>query len=318
MNNDRTVIVSGATGFIGRSVMKQLSQNGWHSLVVSREPERARAMFPAALDCIGYEGDALERALAAHGKAIRLAGHNPLTGRWNAAFKAKMWESRVDMTARFAKALALGQGGERVLVSAGGINIHPDQGEASVAENGPVGNGFVSKMLIAKESALEPAIRAGVRTVTLRIGLAFGKGGGPLAFMEQPFRRHIGGHVGSGRQYVPWLHVDDLARMFVAALEDPGWAGPYIAAAPEPERARDVAKMIGRRLGRSSWLHVPAPAARLMLGEMATLVLSSYRADCSKAEKLGFKFKYRQLHQAFDAIYGKEPQPVPVAVSQRS
>jgi uncharacterized protein len=318
MNNDRTVIVSGATGFIGSSVMKQLSENGWHCIVVSREPERAKAMYPAAVGWIGYEGTALESALAAHGKAIRLAGHNPLTGRWTEAFKAKMWESRVDMADRFAKALARGRDAGRVLVSAGGINIHSGQGEEKVNENSPVGSQFVSRMLKAKEDALEQAGLSGARAVTLRIGLAFGKGGGPLAFMEQPFHRHIGGHVGSGRQFVPWIHVNDLARMFMAALEEPQWSGPYIAAAPEPERARDIARMIGRKLGRASWLHVPAPAARIMLGEMATLVLSSYRADCSKAEKLGFRFQFRQLHQAFDAIYGKEPQPLPAAVSLRS
>lgn len=303
MDRNQTVIVAGATGFIGRAVMKLLAEKGWRTIVVSTNPQRAREICPAALDCIGYEGDALERALSEHGKAIRLAGHNPLTGRWTEPFKAKMWESRVDMTARFANALARGRVNERVLVSAGGINIHPGLADARVDESSPVGESWVARMLLAKERALEPAIQAGARAVTLRIGLAFGKGGGPLAFMEQPFRRHIGGHVGTGRQYVPWLHVDDLARMFVAALEDPRWTGAYIAAAPEPERARDVAKMIGRRLGRSSWLHVPAAAARLMMGEMSTLVMSSYKADPAKAGKLGFSFNFPTLDKAFDNIY---------------
>jgi hypothetical protein len=275
-------------------------------VVVARDPKRARTAVPGAADWIGYGDDALERAVAEHGRVIRLAGENPLARRWTASWKAKMWSSRVDEAGRIATALARSPAEDRVIVSASGINIHAPEPRNTITEGSPIKSDWVGRMISALEAAANPAADAGVRAVALRIGIAIGREDGPLAVIDRPFRLGIGGHVGNGRQYVPWLHIDDMAAMFVTALENPAWRGPFIAAAPVSVPAKDFAALIGRQLGRKSWLHVPAPVARLMLGEVATLVLSSYRADPGKAIGLGFRFRHSDPAAALASIYGTD------------
>lgn len=131
---DRTVVVTGATGFIGRAVMKRLAERGWRAVVVSQDPGRARRALPVAAEWIGYGGEALEQAVARHGRVIRLAGQNPLEKRWTSAYKAKMWESRVGTADRMARAIVRSDSRDRVLVSAGGINIHASGGDRVVTE----------------------------------------------------------------------------------------------------------------------------------------------------------------------------------------
>jgi uncharacterized protein (TIGR01777 family) len=304
MSNSKTVVVTGATGFIGRAVCRELVERGWAIVVVSRDPERARSVIRNAAGYVGYAGDALEQAVIAQGRVIRLAGENPLAHRWTRSFKARMWASRVDETARIATALARRNTPGSILVSASGINIHAPSPDRLIVEDSPTQSNWIGRMIAAKEVAAQPAIAAGARVVELRIGIAIGPGGGPLSFIDRPFRRGFGGYVGDGRQYVPWLHIDDMVAMIVTAFENEGWHGPIIAAAPNPVRARDFAAAIGLHLGRPSWLHMPAPVARLALGEVATLVLSSYRADPGKALRLGFRFRYAELGAALAAIYG--------------
>lgn len=303
MSAARTVVVTGATGFVGTAVCRMLAGRGWGIVVAARDPARARAVLPDADAWIGYEGDAIERAVIEHGRVVRLAGENPLARRWSRSWKARMWSSRVDEASRIAAALTRSAAEERVLVSASGINLHAPDPRNAITERSPVKSDWVGRMLAALEAAADPAMADGVRVVSLRIGIAIGPGGGPLAFIDRPFRMGIGGHVGDGRQYVPWLHIDDLAAMFVAALENPAWRGPFIAAAPNPVPARDFAALVGRHLGRKSWLHVPAPVARAALGEVATLVLSSYPADPGRAAGLGFRFAYPELGSALASIY---------------
>ena len=299
----RSVVVAGATGFIGKAVVRRLEAGRWSVVIVSRDPDRARRLFPNAIACIDYDGHALEHAVVEHGHVIRLAGENPLSRRWTQSFKESMWTSRVNTAVRIARALAQSRADRRVLISAGGINIHPDSGEDIVTEESPFGDGWVARMLAAKEAALETAAREGARIVTLRIGIVLGAEGGPLEFIDRPFRMRVGGRIGSGRQFVPWLHLDDMAEMFVAALENDSWRGPFIAAAPNPVRAGDLAVGIARRLGRASWCHVPTWIARFAMGEVATLVVSSYRASPTKAQMVGFRFQYPDVDRALDTIY---------------
>lgn len=301
MTPGKTVIVAGATGFIGKSVLSALKSRGWTVIALSTNPQKAREKL--GLEAIGFDGTELEDAVKAHGKVVRLSGVNPLFRRWSKAYKALMWQSRVDTAFRLATALAQSTAPDRVIVSAGGINICQPSENLPITETSPIGNSWVAGMLAAKECALHPARISGARAITLRIGLSFGRGG-PLAFIDKNFRMGMGGHVGSGNQFVPWIHEDDLASMFVAGLENPAWNGPFIAAAPNPVTARALSVCIGAQLGRSSWFHMPAPMAHLVLGEMATLVLSSYRADPVQAKSLGFRFNYPTLDAALAEIYG--------------
>jgi uncharacterized protein (TIGR01777 family) len=305
MSSSQTVVVTGATGFIGRAVMKRLHETGWEVIVASRNPEMARRMFPWAAS-VGYDGEAFDKAVAAHGRVVSLAGRNGLDHRWTAPYKAKMWESRVGTTQRIAKALDSARASDRVLVGASAINIHAGSDRGAIVEDSPLGVNWVAGMITAWEAAARTAERAGARVVALRIGVAIGAGGGPLTFLEGSFRKGMGGHIGNGRQFVPWIHIDDMAEMFVTALKEPNWRGAFIAAAPKPATAREFAGEVGRRLGRASWFHIPAQAARLIIGEAATLVVTSYRACPEKAIRLGFRFRYPNLPEALDAIYGAD------------
>jgi len=154
------------------------------------------------------------------------------------------------------------------------------------------------------------AERDGARVALLRVGLALERDGGALPIIEQNFRRHMGGHVGDGSQYVAWLHNEDCAAMFVRALEDAAWRGAYLVASPNPVSFAELARAVGERLRRRSWFHPPAWMARLMIGEASAILLESQRAAPARVLEHGFQFRYPTLASAFDAIYQERARQV--------
>jgi hypothetical protein len=287
---EQTVVVLGATGVIGATVTRRLAAHGWTVIGGSRDPAAAkRAGLPVAR-WLAYEDPALLDALAACGRAISLSGHNPLSGRWTASFKEEMRRSRVATAALAAAGLSRRGGG--VHVRASGINVLAPGGEQVVDDEAPKGTGYLPEMLTEVERAA--ASHPG-RTVNIRIGLSFGRTGDPLTFLEKPFRLGVGGHLADGAHFVPWIHEQDLAGMFEAALTDERWSGGFVACAPQPERQRDVSLAIAARLGARSWLHAPRFACRLLMGEMSDLVLASFRGFPSKALGLGFGFRFPEF-----------------------
>lgn len=291
----KSVVVLGATGAIGQTLVRRLAQEGWQVIGASRDPAQAAKVGPRVARWLRYGSAELSDTIATTGRAISLSGHNPLRGRWTAAFKEEMRRSRVSTAAMVAEALSVSRAPSVVHVRASGINILAPGGESVVDDGAPTGTGFLPTMLTEVEGSA--AAHPG-RTVQMRIGLNFGREGDPLGFLEKPFRMGLGGHLADGAHFVPWIHEYDLAGMFVAALQDERWEGGFVACSPAPERNRDLSREIAGAVGARSWFHMPRFVAKLAMGDMADLVLSSYRGRPSKALGLGFSFRHPTLGAA--------------------
>jgi uncharacterized protein (TIGR01777 family) len=300
----REVVVTGASGFLGRELCKQLHQADWSIVGLSTDPARA-ARSPAA----GVRWLALDSAEAAAeitriGKVINLAGAHPFARRWTGAYKELIVASRIGTTRRVVAALASSGASDKVLLNASGVWYYGDCGDEMVRDDrGPGRSWFLSDMISTWEAAARTAEAGGARVALMRIGIALERDGGALPIVEQSFARHMGGHVGSGRQYVAWLHNRDCAAMFVRALEDPAWKGGIILAAPNPVTFAELARAIGARLRRRSWFHPPRWMARALIGEASAILLESQRAQPERALAHGFSFRHPTLDSAFDAIY---------------
>lgn len=305
----RTIVITGATGFVGRQVARQAAARGHTVVGVTRDVQAARRSNWASVDrWVGLGGTEMASAIDESGCVINLAGVHPFSGRWTRAMKRAIHDTRIETTRLVATALRESSARDKVLVNAAGTPIWGDRGDEPIDDDTPpAADGFLPRMIRAWEAA---GRTSGARFVSLRIGLAFGaEGFGPFQLLSAQFRRFLGGHPGNGRQFLPWLHVDDCARMFVAAAEDTRWEGAFVCASPNPARARDVACAVGRALGRPSWLHPPAGLLRLMLGEAACLLLDSQRAIPRRAQQLGFTFEHPELTAALAAIVARQMRP---------
>ena len=292
--------VVGATGFVGRSLVAALIARGDEVVAFSRDPARARRSLPA-----GAEARALE-AITAEGVAdldamVNLAGEPVGAKRWDDAFRAAIRESRVRTTRRVVDAIAGATPRPRVLVNASAVGFYGPRGDEEVTEAAPPGNDFLAGVCRDWEREAERAGAVGAREVRLRIGVVLGDGGGSLERMLLPFKLFVGGPVGDGRQWFPWVHLADVVGVTLWALDHDDLRGPVNVTAPEPVRFRDFAEALGRRMHRPSWLPVPAFALRLALGQMAEVVVTGQRAVPAALLASGYAFKYPRVAEALAA-----------------
>jgi uncharacterized protein len=292
------VVVVGATGFIGRSVCEALVARGDAVSALVREPVGAAQILPGSVSVEPWEPKGLARALRVAGAVINLAGEPIAARRWTPAVKARLIASRVEPAKAISSAMAEIREAGRVLVNASAVGYYGDCGEREVDETSPAGGDFLARLCVEWEAATGAAYRAGVRVVLLRSGIVLGKGGGALEALARPFRMLTGGPLGNGRQWVPWIHLDDEVRMVLWALDTPAVAGPLNAVAPNPVTNRELARELGRVLARPSITAAPAFALRLILGEFAETLLGGQRARPGVAERLGFEWRYPILREA--------------------
>jgi hypothetical protein len=291
--------------------------------VLSRDPERAQRRLeqsqPTTLNtaptpAIGLlkterwelmREPAPARALAEADAVVHLAGEN-VAQRWTPAAKQSIHESRVRGTEHLVQGIAALAEAERphVLVSSSAIGYYGAHGDEPIDEEAPPGNGFLAQTCAAWEVEAEAAERQGVRVVKVRTGVVLSREGGALSKMLTPFKLGVGGPVAGGRQFISWIHTEDLVGILLAAIDGGQWHGPVNATAPEPQRNGDFSKALGRALHRPSLLPVPGAALRLLYGEMAEIVTSGARVLPAKALVLGYEFLYPQLDVALRAALG--------------
>jgi uncharacterized protein (TIGR01777 family) len=298
----RRIAISGASGLIGSQLVPFLRAGGHDVLrLVRRRPRAADEIFwdPSSgqIDAAALEGmDAV----------IHLAGVSIAGGRWTAARKAAILESRVQGTRLLAETLARLQHPPRVLVSASGIGYYGDGGADTLTESAPMGAGFLAGVCRAWEEATKPAAAAGVRVVLPRFGVVLAGEGGLLARMAPMFRLGMGGPLGSGDQFMSWIARDDVLAILLQAIADDRLAGPVNAVAPQAVANRDFAETLGRVLGRPAVLRAPAAALRLAVGEMADeLLLVSQLARPERLERVGFSFAFPTLEDALRFELGR-------------
>ena len=294
------IAVTGATGFVGRRLSARLVADGHVVVALTRDRERAAPVLPARVEVADWDperGDLAPSVLDGVDAVMHLAGAGVADGRWTDARKMRIRGSRVAGTRALVAAVAALPPGRRprALLSASAIGFYGDRGDAVLTEEAEAGTGFLAEVCQAWDREARAAESLGVRTLRLRIGIVLGAGGGALARMRPPFRLGLGGRLGSGRQWMSWIHLEDLVALWVFALEHEEVNGVINAVAPHPVTNADFTAMLGAALERPALVPVPAVALRLALGEMAAVLLEGQRVEPDVARRLGFRFRHPDL-----------------------
>ncbi|HEX5146985.1 MAG TPA: TIGR01777 family oxidoreductase, partial [Conexibacter sp.] len=243
-------------------------------------------------------------ALSGRDGVLHLAGE-PVAQRWSAAAKERIRTSRESGTANLVAGLRSAGPRPGVLVSASAVGYYGPRGDERVAESEPPGTDFLAEVCVAWERAAQAAAELGVRVALVRTGIVLDAHGGALAKMLPPFRAGAGGPVAGGKQWMPWIHVDDLVGVYLAALDGgDAWSGPLNAAAPEPATNRDFSKELGRALHRPAVAPVPRLALRALYGEMEQIVTTGQRAVPARPLALGYAFAHPELDEALRSALG--------------
>jgi len=305
----RRVAVSGASGLLGGSLAAFLRAGGWEVVPLVRH---RKAASDGAIYWNVEEGVVEADALEGIDGVVHLAGE-PLFGLgWSQEKKEAILRSRKEGTALLSRTLAELRKPPKTLVSASAVGYYGDGGEAVLTEEDLPGDGFLARVCQAWEGATAPAQEGGIRVVRLRFGIVLTPGGGALRLMLPAFRAGLGGPIGSGNQYMAWIALDDALGLIHRALVSEGLEGPVNATAPHPVTNATFTDALGRVLGRPTFLRVPAPAVRLLLGEMGReTLLSGQRAVPTRAEADGFPFLYPGLEDALRFQLGRAPVPAP-------
>lgn len=305
MTTPKRVILTGATGLIGRKLFGALLQRGYAVTIFSRSPQRAREALPGAADYVAWapaEDGPWARAIDGAAAVIHLAGapisQGLLGKRWTAANKAEIRNSRVIGTRGIVNAIAAAPQRPLVLVNASAIGYYGYSDATPLDEAAPPGRDFVAQVCVDWEREAARAETLGVRTVYLRTGIVLSPEEGALPQILLPFKLFTGGPIMPGTQYYSWIHPDDEIGLILLALEDERARGPLNATAPEPLTNRDFSAVVGKVLGSPAWLPVPAFSLRAALGEMADLVVKGQRVLPKKAQQLGYQFRYSGLEAA--------------------
>lgn len=289
--------VVGATGFVGKALVAALAERGDAVVAFSREPLRAKKALPRVADARSLEAITAE-GVADLDAVVNLAGESIGAKRWDAAYKAAILESRVRTTRQLVDAIGAAASRPKVLVNASAVGFYGPRGDEEVTEATPSGGDFLSEVCREWEREAERVKTFGVREVRARLGVVLGDGGGSLEKLLLPFKMFVGGPVGDGRQWFPWVHLADVVGAIVWALDHPSLHGAINVTAPEPVRFAGFAEALGRRLRRPSWLPVPAFALRLAMGEMAEVVVTGQRAVPAALIAGGYSFKYSRIDDA--------------------
>jgi hypothetical protein len=297
------VVVAGGTGFIGSSLMPLLRLGGHDVVVLTRDPERAP--FTPGVTRVRWDGLTqgewtvyVQRADA----VINMAGESIGGGRWTASRRERIVSSRVNATRALVESIRRGGKRPSLFVSSSAVGYYGPVESGDVTEDHPPGSGFLADVCLRWEQEASAAGELGVRVVILRTGVVIGEKGGALERMMLPFRLYAGGPAGTGRQWFPWVHRDDVAGVVLFALGNATLAGPVNVAAPESVDMKTFCAALGVALSRPSWLRVPAVALRAALGEMADMILTGQRVVPAKLLNLGYAFRYPGLAAALASV----------------
>lgn len=294
------VAITGSTGLLGEALVAALRSSGHEVVrVVRSKPAADEVAWDPVQDRIDAEG------LAGIDAGVHLAGENIASGRWTAARKKRILQSRVLGTRLFSDTLADLQPKPRVLVSASAIGYYGDRGNRELTETDPPGKGFLAKVCREWEAATMPAADRGIRVVMCRFGAVLTPEGGALAKMLPPFKLGLGGRLGSGRQYMSWISRDDAVRAILHALEHESLDGPVNAVAPETVTNAVFTRALGRALHRPTLFPMPAFVAKTLFGEMAEeVLLASTRVKPDRLLREGFEFRHPSLEPALKEMLG--------------
>jgi uncharacterized protein len=296
------LIVTGASGFIGTPLRAALLEQG-HALTLftrgsPRGPNTGTQRWIHWTPGTMRDWDA---AVDGVDGIINLAGEPIAEKSWSSHQRRRIEKSRIDATHSLVQACAKARIKPKFLLNASAVGYYGPHGDEIITEEATAGDDFLGLLCRSWEDEAVKAEELGLRVVRLRTGIVLGPGGGALTKIAEPFKYFVGGPLGSGQQWMSWIHLEDLVRLIVLLIADPHAQGPINATAPNPVRNKEFGQTLGKVLHRPSWLPVPGFALKLVLGEMADMLLTGQRVVPAAAEKLGFQFRYPDLLPALEA-----------------
>ncbi|MBD2654968.1 TIGR01777 family protein [Synechocystis sp. FACHB-383] len=302
------IILTGVTGFVGRSLVPLLHQQGHELTLLVRSVPKAQRLFPPSsfpqLKAIAYEATESgpwQEQVNGQDAVINLAGE-PISERWTEAYKTAIFDSRKLGTEKLVEAIAKAERKPQVMISGSAIGYYGTSETEIFTERSPAGDDFLAEVCQAWENAAHPVESLGVRLVILRIGIVLGADGGALGKMLPPFKLFAGGPLGSGEQWFSWIDRRDLVALIDKALTDPSLRGTFNATAPNPVKMKEFCHTLGKVLARPSWLPVPDIALELLLGEAAKLVLEGQQVLPEAIAKTDFQFQAPDLETSLRQI----------------
>ena len=288
------VLITGASGLMGRALTRAFRERGVSVTGVTRDPAARRN---TQVTWVGW--DSLTDAVSSAAAVVHLAGADIAGKRWTAGRKLELRESRIATGHRLAEAIRQASEKPSVLVSASAVGYYGDCGDTPLTEASPPGSDFLARLCVDWEAV---TAEAGVRTVQARIGVVLAREGGALPRMLMPFKLGLGATIGRGRQYFPWIHVDDAVRALFFAIERADVSGPLNLTAPQPVTNARFTKALGAALHRPALLILPPQVLQLQLGEGASLLTASQRATPARLQELGFTFEHPEINGALAAL----------------
>ncbi len=307
------VVIAGGSGFLGSPLSWAWAEEEHDVRVLTRalppgQVQHESGTGKPGITRVGWAPDGsagqLAREFDGATAIINLAGESLARGRWNTARKQLLRESRIIPTRSLVAAFAESSAPPPTFISGSSVGYYGDRGSEPLTEESSAGSDFLAQLCVDWEAEAQRAARPGVRVITLRTGLALEKSGGLVAQMMLPFRLFAGGPLGSGRQYMAWVHRHDWVEVVRWLVEAPSVSGPVNVTAPHPVTNAEFARALGRALHRPAFVPAPAFALRIVLGEMADAALTGQRALPARAQSAGYHFRYPEIDIAFRGIFG--------------
>jgi uncharacterized protein (TIGR01777 family) len=299
------VLVTGGTGFIGSALVERLAKENHRVLLLSRRPQALRTASQGIVQAVLWDGKTIgswARRLEGVDAVVNLAGESIGGKRWTRRRKVLLVDSRIEPTRAIVAAIGSVEKKPAVLVNASAVGYYGDVENGDVAETHPPGIDFLARLCERWEKEALRAEECGVRVVRMRFGVVLETGGGALKRMIVPFRFFVGGPLGSGRQWFPWVHRDDVIGAITFSLMNPSISGPVNVTAPDVVTMSEFARALGKAMHRPTWVRVPAFVLKVVLGEMAGTVVSGQRVVSRKLLDAGYTFRYPKLDGALGAI----------------
>lgn len=300
------ILIAGGTGYLGSRLVGCLATEGHELIVLTRRrdlPDRSHEGKVRHATWRGRPEDGLTGLVDGCDAVVNLSGESIAGGRWTGRRKAVLRESRIGPTRALVQAIERSGARPRVLVNASAVAIYGNVDEGRVTESHSTAGGFLADLCREWEAAANGAVGSGVRVATMRTGVVIGPGSEALRRMVIPFRFFVGGPLGSGRQWLPWIHIDDVAAIIRFILLNETVSGPVNVTAPGPVRMTEFSRELGRTVGRPSWLPVPAFALRIAVGEMAEMLLGGHCVVPEKLTTAGYRFTFPDLRPALSASF---------------
>lgn len=295
------ILITGSTGLVGSALVSHLAAHGHRPLHMVRRPPRGADEIRWDIEAGTLDPSSLEGLDA----VVHLAGENIASGRWTEERKRRILQSRVLGTRLLARSLARLDTPPGVLVSVSAVGYYGDRGEEALDEESGPGTGFLAEVCRAWEAEAAPAAARGIRVVHPRLGMVLSARGGALDRMLPAFRAGFGGRIGSGRQYMSWIALDDLVGVILHAIGHDDLHGPVNTVSPHPVTNAEFTRVLASALGRPALMALPAFAARLAFGQMADeLLLASARVSARKLERSGYRFRYPRLEEILGRLFG--------------